>query len=347
MMKIQQAIARVVDRGDLSQEEMIAVMRQIMTGEATPAQTAGLLVALRMKGETVDEVAGAVIVMRELATAVRVEGEHLVDIVGTGGDGANLFNVSTASTFVAAAAGARVVKHGNRSQSSKSGSADLLEAAGVRLDLTPEQVAHCVNTVNVGFMFAPLHHAAMKFAGPPRKELAIRTLFNLLGPLTNPAGVRRQVIGVYDGGLARPIAEVLKRLGSERILVVYSADGLDEISIAGPTRVVELGGGEIVEYDVSPADFGIEEQNLDGLQVADARESLDLIRDALGRRKGPAAAKAADMIALNSGAAIYAAGIASSLKQGVVMAQDVIASGLAGEKLNELAVFTDCLGDVE
>lgn len=346
-MDIQQAIAQAVERRDLSQDDMVTVVRQIMTGRATSAQIAGFLVALRMKGETVDEITGAVIVMRELASGVQVSGDHLVDIVGTGGDGANIFNVSTASSLVVAVTGAQVVKHGNRSLSSKSGSADLLEAAGVRLGISPEQVARCVREVNVGFMFAPAHHSAMKHAGPPRKELGIRTLFNILGPMTNPAGVKRQVSGVYDRALCQPVAEVLRRLGSEHVMVVHSDDGLDEISIAATTRVVELKNGTISEYSIQPEDFALDRQPLDGLRVGGAADSLALVRDALGRRKSPEGRKAADMIALNAGAAIYVSGIARDLRQGVVMAQDAIASGMAGEKLTELAMFTDCLGDIE
>jgi anthranilate phosphoribosyltransferase len=316
-----------------------------MTGGATAAQIAGFLVAMRMKGETIDEITAAVMVMRELAAGVTVAGEHLVDIVGTGGDGASIFNVSTASCFAVAVSGARVVKHGNRSLSSKSGSADLLEAAGVKIDLNPEQVARSVRELGVGFMFAPAHHSAMKYAGPPRKELAIRTLFNILGPMTNPAGVKRQVIGVYDPALCRPVAEVLKRLGSEHVLVVHSDDGLDEISLAAPTQVVELKDGEIASYSISPEDFAIARQSLDGLQVSGAADSLRLVRDALGKRSTPEGEKAADMIALNAGAAIYASGVALTLKQGVAMAQDAIASGLAGAKLAELATFTACMVD--
>lgn len=346
-MDIQQAIAQVVERRDLSEDEMVTVVRQIMTGGATPAQIAGFLVALRMKGETVDEITGAVIVMRELAAGVQVSGDHLVDIVGTGGDGANIFNVSTASSLVVAVTGAQVVKHGNRSLSSKCGSADLLEAAGVRLGISPEQVARCVREVNVGFMFAPAHHSAMKYAGVPRKELGIRTLFNILGPMTNPAGVKRQLSGVYDRALCHPVAEVLRRLGSEHVMVVHSDDGLDEISIAAATHVVELKGGTISEYSIQPEDFGLVRQPLDGLRVGGAADSLALVQDALGRRKTPAGAKAADMIALNAGAAIYVSGIARDLHQGVAMAQDAVASGLAGEKLTELVMFTDCLGDIE
>ncbi len=345
-MDIRTAIASVLERRDLTRIEMIAVMRQIMTGGATPAQVAGFLVGLRMKGESLDEITGAVEVMRELAQGVRVVGDHLIDIVGTGGDGASLFNVSTAAALVVAVAGGRVVKHGNRSVSSKSGSADLLEAAGVRLDLTPAEIARCVDEIGVGFLFAPNHHSAMRHAAAPRRELGARTLFNVLGPMTNPAGVTRQLIGVYDRALCRPVAEVLGRLGSEHVLVVSSADGLDEISLAGITDVVELDKGMIREYQIQPEDFGIDRQTLDGLAVVDAADSLALVRDALGKRRTARGGKAADMIALNAGAALYVAGVAPSIAAGVALAQDAVASGLAGEKLEELAVFTDCLRDL-
>ena len=298
-----------------------------------------------MKGESLDEITGAVMVMRELASGVSVSGEHLVDIVGTGGDGASLFNVSTASAFVVAVSGGRVVKHGNRSVSSKSGSADLLEAAGVRLDLNSAQVARCVESEGIGFMFAPQHHSAMRYAAGPRKALGVRTLFNILGPMTNPAGVKRQLIGVFDAALCKPVAQVLQRLGSEHIMVVHSDDGLDEISLVGGTSVAELQGGEIREYRISPSDFGIGEQNLDGLGVTDAADSLALIRDALGSRPSEQGRKAGDIIALNAGAAIYVSGVAASLDEGVAMAQDSIASGLALEKLDELAAFSTLLTD--
>lgn len=344
-MDIQEAIARVIEKRHLLQDEMIAVMRQIMTGGATSAQIAGFIVALRMKGETIDEISAAVQVMRELVAPVHVEGEHLVDIVGTGGDGASLFNVSTASAFVVAVVGGQVVKHGNRAVSSASGSADLVEAAGIRLDLSPEEVARCVREVGIGFMFAPAHHSAMKYAAGPRKELGVRTLFNILGPMTNPAGAPHALIGVFNPALCRPVAEVLGRLGGRRILAVNSADGLDEISLAGATHVAEWDGGSVREYQIVPEQFGLDRQSLEGLSVASARESLVLIRDALGKRRTAAGKKAADMIAVNAGAALYAARLADTLEQGVSLAQDAIASGLAGEKIDELAAFTDCLRD--
>jgi anthranilate phosphoribosyltransferase len=288
--------------------------------------------------------------MRELATKVEVAGDHLVDIVGTGGDGARLFNVSTASTFVAAAAGCQVAKHGNRSVSSSSGAADVLEAADVRLDISAEQVAHCVEQVGVGFMFAQNHHGAMKHAIGPRKELGTRTLFNVLGPITNPAGVKNQLLGVYSRDLVRPIADVLNTLGSHHVMVVHSADGLDEISIAGETYVAELKNGEVTEYTVSPAQVGIEITSIDDLSVADAAESLQLIKSVLGKTNGQFSAReqaAADIIAINAGAAIYVAGCAADWQQGVVMAQDIIASGTALEKMKELADFTSLLKAAE
>ena len=349
-MNIQSVINAAIEQQDLSESDMIAVMRIIMTGEATSAQIAGFLVALRIKGETVTEIAAAASVMRELATKVKVSGEHLVDIVGTGGDGARLFNVSTASTFVAAAAGCQVAKHGNRSVSSSSGAADVLEAADVRLDISAEQVAHCVEQVGVGFMFAQNHHGAMKHAIGPRKELGTRTLFNVLGPITNPAGVKNQLLGVYSRDLVRPIADVLNTLGSHHVMVVHSADGLDEISIAGETYVAELKNGEVTEYTVSPAQVGIEITAIDNLSVADAAESLQLIKSVLGKTNGQFSAReqaAADIIAINAGAAIYVAGCAADWQQGVVMAQDIIASGTALEKMKELADFTSLLKAAE
>lgn len=340
-MDIRQALKTVVENRNLSESEMVAVMQQIMTGQASEAQIGGFLVALRMKGETIDEITGAARVMRQLASGVKISGEHVVDTCGTGGDGANIFNVSTASAFVAAAAGVKVAKHGNRSVSSTTGSADVLEAAGVNLNLNPEQVARAVQEIGVGFMFAPAHHSAMKHAIGARKELGLRTIFNMLGPLTNPAGVKKQVIGVFNGELCRPLVEVLQRLGSEHVLVVHAKDGLDEISLASTTRVAELKNGQISEYEIKPEDFAIQSQSLIGLSVQSAAQSLELIQDALGERATAEGRKAADLIALNAGAAIYAADIASDLKQGVAMAEDAIASGLALEKMKELVSFSE------
>lgn len=338
-MDIKAAINTVIENESLSRLEMESAMRDIMTGACTDAQIAGFLVALRMKGETVDEIVGAATVMRELMTPVVANGSNMVDIVGTGGDGASIFNVSTASSFVVAAAGGQVAKHGNRSVSSKSGAADLLEAAGVRLDLDAEQVGRCIESVGVGFMFAPNHHSAMKYAIGPRRELGVRTLFNLLGPITNPAGVKNQLLGVYDRRWLQPYAQTLSELGSDHILVVHSADGLDEISVAGETYVAELKQGSIREYVITPEQFDIERSDLAALKVADAGESLALIDALLSGQPGPAA----DMVALNAGAAIYAANLANTLEAGIKMAQDVLASGTGLEKMKELAQVTQTM----
>jgi len=339
-MDIKEALNRVVNQLDLSTAEMQDVMRLIMTGQCTDAQIGAFLMGMRMKSETIDEIVGAATVMRELAAPVSINAERLVDTCGTGGDGMNVFNVSTAAAFVVAAAGGRVAKHGNRAVSGKSGSADLLEAAGVYLNLKPEQVARCVESVGVGFMFAPAHHGAMKHAIGPRRELGLRTIFNMLGPMTNPAGVKHQVIGVFSQALCRPMAEVLQRLGSKHVLVVHAQDGLDEISLAAPTHVAELKDGVVSEYRIQPEDFGIKSQTLMGLTVEGAEDSLTLIRDALGRRKTEHGQKAADMVVLNAGAALYAADLATSLKEGVQLAQDALHTGLAWEKLDELVSFT-------
>ncbi|WP_420589779.1 anthranilate phosphoribosyltransferase [Bacterioplanoides sp.] len=344
-MDIKQALARVVEQQDLATEEMTAVMRQIMTGECDDAQIGAFLVALRMKGETIDEIVGAVTVMRELASGVKVEADNAVDIVGTGGDGANLFNVSTASSFIVAAAGGNVAKHGNRGVSSSSGSADLLEAAGVNLALNSDQVAECINQLGVGFMFAPQHHSAMKHAIGPRKALGLRTIFNVLGPMTNPAGVKNQLIGVFSKELVRPVAEVLQRLGAGHIMVVHSKDGLDEISLATETYACELKNGEIREFEIKPEDVGLERQDLTGLSVDSADESLALIKNALGKRDTDAGKKAADMLAINAGAAIYVAGLSVSFKDGVDMAEDAIYSGMALEKIKELASFSKYIAE--
>jgi len=339
-MDIKDAIAQIVEGQSLSTEDMKAAMQTVMTGEATDAQIGALLIALRMKGESIDEITGAAQVMRDLSASVNVDAQHLVDTCGTGGDGSNLFNVSTASAFVVAAAGGSVAKHGNRSVSSSTGSADLLEAAGVNLGLSPEQVARAVQEIGVGFMFAPAHHSAMRHAIGPRKELAMRTIFNMLGPMTNPAGVKRQIIGVFSKALCRPMAEVLNRLGSEHVMVVHSDDGLDEISIAANTHVAELRDGEVIEYEIRPAALGIQEAALTDLSVDSAEQSLALIKSALGKDDGDIAQKARSIITINAAAAIYVSGLADSLKAGVSMAEDAIGSGLALAKMSELASFS-------
>ncbi len=336
-MDMQSAIRAVTEHKNLSSDEMAAVMRLIMTGEATPAQVGGFLIGLRMKGETVEEVAAAAGVMRDLSTRVKVDHEHLVDTCGTGGDASGSFNISTASAFVVAAAGGKVAKHGNRSVSSKSGSADVLEAAGVNLEQTPEQVAACVNDIGVGFMFAPMHHSAMKHAIGPRREMAVRTIFNVLGPLTNPAGAPNQVLGVFSKDWVKPLAEVLKQLGSDHVLVVHADDGLDEISIGAQTHVAELKDGEVTTYTVQPEDFGMQRADLSEIRAEDAEHSLRIIRSVLANEPGPAK----DIVCLNAGAAIYAAGLAVSFAEGVGRAQEVIASGEAAGKLEQLVAATN------
>jgi anthranilate phosphoribosyltransferase len=333
-MDIQAAIKAVIARQDLSGDEMKSVMQQIMTGDCTPSQIGGFLVGLRMKGETVDEMSAAARVMRELATRVEISGDHLVDTAGTGGDSSGSFNISTASALVAAAAGARVAKHGNRSMTSNSGSADVLETAGVKLDITPEQVRDCVEQVGVGFMFAPAHHGAMKHAIGARKEMAVRTIFNVLGPLTNPAGAPNQVIGVFDGDLLEPMASVLKQLGSNHVMVVHAEDGMDEISISAPTHVAELKQGEVSIYTVTPSDFGMESASLDELRVDSAEQSLAMIRAVLADSPGPAR----DIVCLNAGAAIYVSGCADSLAAGVEAARAAISNGKAAAVLQNLVV---------
>ncbi|MCF6323544.1 MAG: anthranilate phosphoribosyltransferase [Gammaproteobacteria bacterium] len=338
-MDMQAAIGAVTERRDLSEGEMSDVMRTIMTGDATQAQIGGFLIGLRMKGETVDEITAAAKIMRELATPVTVSGPHLVDTCGTGGDGASTFNISTASAFVVAAVGGKVAKHGNRSISSKSGSADVLEAAGVRLDLNANQVTQCVNQVDVGFMFSPQHHGAMKHAIGPRKEMGVRTLFNLLGPLTNPANAPNQVMGVFSGEWVEPLAEVLGKLGSEHVMVVHADDGMDEISIGSATQVAELKDGKVTTYKISPENFGMTMGDCSTLAVVDANESLQVIRSVLNGEKGAAH----DIVALNAGAAIYVAGLADSLEVGVKKAQAVMNDGSANAKLDQLISFTKAL----
>ena len=339
-MDISEAIARLIEGFDLNASDMKSVMRQIMSGGACDAQIGGFLVALSMKGETITEISAAVEVLSELVSKVPIDGNNLIDIVGTGGDGANLFNVSTAASFVVAAAGGRVAKHGNRSVSSKSGSADVLKAAGVKIDLTPSEVAECIDEVGIGFMFAPLHHSAMQNAAGPRRALGIRTIFNVLGPMVNPASVSRQLIGVYSRELCAPVAEVMGNLGAKHIMVVHSEDGLDEISIAASTHVAEFNSGVLRQYEISPTNFFPEDSSLSGLVVDDAFQSLQIIKDAFGASEGQHVQPAVNMISLNAGAALYVGGLAENIKHGFLEAQNVINNGLALEKLTELINYT-------
>lgn len=336
MMEMPQAINQVLSHKNLSTDEMTSVMRTIMTGGATQAQIGGFLIGLRMKGETVPEIAAAASVMRELATRVEIGGDHLVDTCGTGGDASGTFNISTASAFVTAAAGGRVAKHGNRSISSKSGSADVLEAAGVRLDLSPQQVAQCIEEVGVGFMFAPAHHSAMKHAIGPRKEMGARTIFNVLGPLTNPAGAPNQILGVFSNELLDPLANVLQKLGSNHVMVVHARDGLDEISIGDKTEVAELKDGRVRRYSIQPEDFGLSRTPISNLKAADAQESLEIIRALLENKPGPAR----DIVQLNAGAAIYTAGLTDTLADGIEKAGEVIAGGEARSRLDRLVILS-------
>lgn len=332
-MVFKDVLSQLLERQDLTQDTMLAVMRQVMSGELTSAQIAAFLIALRAKGETVDEIAAAAMVMRELSTKVAIQDtEHLIDTCGTGGDGIQTFNVSTVCAFVAAAAGAKVAKHGGRSVSSTCGSADVLEVLGVNVNQSPEQVAASVNEIGIGFMFAPNHHSAMKHAAPVRRELGIRTLFNLLGPMTNPATARRQVMGVFDKNLTGKLAKVLQKLGSEHVLVVHGADGMDEISFTGDTFVAELKNGQVTEYVLNPSQFGLATHQLKEIQIKDAAESKAMILDVLNGKKGAAR----DIVLMNAGAAIYVSGQAASLQDGIDKAATVIDSGAALEKLNQL-----------
>lgn len=331
-MDIRTAIGKVINRQDLSESEMQAVMRAIMQGQASAAQIGGFLVGLRMKGETVTEITAAARVMRELATRVEIEHPHLVDIVGTGGDESHTFNISTTAAFVIAAAGGKVAKHNNRSVSSKSGSADVLEAAGVRLELTPSQVRQCIDRLGVGFMFAPLHHQAMKHAIGPRRELATRTIFNLLGPLTNPAAAPNELLGVFSKELLVPMTQVLQQLGARQVLAVHSEDGMDEISISAATDVAELKEGVISCYQITPEQFGIPRGELSGIKVNDTAESLQLMQQVLDDQTGAAR----NIVTLNAGAAIYVAGLTADLKAGIDLADQVITNGSARQKLQDL-----------
>lgn len=335
-MKIQQVLNKLLEKQDLTANEMRDVMRSIMSGGATDAQIGGFLIALRCKGESIDEITAAAEVMRELATKVPVSGDHVIDTCGTGGDGANTFNISTTSAFVVAAAGGQVAKHGNRSVSSSSGSADVLEEAGVNLNLSAEQVVQCVDKIGVGFLFAPKHHSAMKYAIGPRKEMGVRTLFNLLGPLSNPAGADNQLIGVFSSHWVEPLAHVLKKLGSNHVLIVNAEDGLDEISIASASNIAELKNGIISTYQITPEQFGLQRASLKSLSVDSAQSSLVMVKSVLNNQAG--AAK--DIVILNAGAAIYAANLVDTFEAGIDKAKQVIESGAAFEKMELLIKYS-------
>jgi len=335
---IAEAIQRTVEHREVFHDEMLHVMRQIMGGELTPAQIAGFIIGLRVKKETVGEIAAAAQVMREFATTVPVKDPNeVIDVVGTGGDAAHTFNVSTAAAFVAAAAGAKVAKHGNRAVSSRSGSADVLESLGAQVSLAPEQIAACVEKIGIGFMFAPAHHPAMKHAGPVRKELGVRTIFNILGPLTNPAGAKNLLLGVFHPDLVGIQVRVLHRLGARHAMVVYGLEGLDEISISGPTAVGELANGEIREYEIHPSQFGLELYDRRAIQVNTVEESKAMILAVLQNQPGPAL----NIVVLNAGAAIYIARQAKSLQDGIERARRVIASGEAKAKLDDFVAATN------
>ncbi len=337
-MAYSQILNQLLNRQDLPSEQMLATMRQVMGGELTSVQISAFLIALRCKGETVEEIAAAATVMRALSTKVEIKNtEHLVDTCGTGGDGIQTFNVSTVSAFVAAAAGAKVAKHGGRSVSSTCGSADVLEALGVNVNQAPEQVAKSVDEIGIGFMFAPNHHSAMKHAAPVRKELGVRTLFNLLGPLTNPANAKRQVMGVFEKTLTGKLAQVLQKLGSEHVLVVHGADGMDEISFTGDTFVAELKNGKITEYVLNPAQFGLKIHSLKSIRVENAAQSKAMILDVLdGKSSAGTQSAARDIVLLNAGAAIYVAGLQPSIHAGIEHAAKMIDSGEAAKKLQQL-----------
>jgi len=334
---IAEAIQRTVEHREVFHDEMLHIMRQIMRGELSQAQIAGFIVGLRVKKETVGEIAAAAQVMREFATMVPLKDhKHVVDVVGTGGDGAHTFNISTAATFVAAAAGARVAKHGNRSVSSRSGSADVLEALGAKLELAPDRIARAIESIGVGFMFAPSHHPAMKHAGPVRKDLGVRTIFNILGPLTNPAGAQNQLLGVFHPDLVGIQVRVLQRLGAKHVMVVYGVDGLDEISISGPTLVGELIDGELREYELHPSKLGLEVYDRRAIQVNTVDESRQMILAVLENQPGPAL----NIVLLNAAAALYVAGVARNIENGLERARKAVSSGDARRKLDEFVAFT-------
>jgi anthranilate phosphoribosyltransferase len=340
-ISLHDALQRTIEHREIFHDEMLSLMRRIMSGEVTPVMIAALTVGLRVKKETVGEIAAAAQVMREFATKVEVpDVEHLVDIVGTGGDASHTFNISTASMFVAAAAGARVAKHGGRSVSSKSGSADVLEALGADIMLSPVAVAQCIAETGVGFMFAPSHHAAMKHAAPVRRELGVRTIFNILGPLTNPAGAPNQLIGVFHPDLVGIHVRVLQRLGAKHVMVVYGRDGMDEVSLGAATMVGELKDGEVREYEIHPEDYGMAMKSHRGLKVADAQESKEMVIEALSDVEGTPR----EIVVLNAGTALYAAGIAATIGEGIERARAAIVSGGARRKLESFVSTTQKLG---
>ncbi len=336
-MDIKEAIAKVVDRVDLTEEETVAAMNQIMTGAATPLQVAAFLTALRMKGEKVEEITGAARVMREKVNRVAVKADLVLDVVGTGGDKKGTFNISTASTFVVAGAGLTVAKHGNRSVSSQSGSADCLAALGVKVDAAKEKVEECIDKIGVGFLFAPMLHEAMKYAVQPRREIGIRTIFNVLGPLTNPAGATHQLTGIYDGALTEPIAHVLKNLGTKRAMVVHGLEGMDELSLCGPTRVAELRDGQVKTYTFTPEEVGLKPCKLESLLGGNPQECATILKQVLAGEKGPRR----EIVVLNSGAALYVGEAAPSIAAGMKLAADSIDSGKAQEKLARLIEMTN------
>lgn len=336
-MEIRQAIDKLVNRVDLSEAEAIDVMNQIMTGEATPLQVAAVLTALRMKGETIDEITGAARVMREKAHRVNVATKTVLDTCGTGGDQKGTFNISTTSAFVLAGAGVNVAKHGNRSVSSQSGSADVLGALGVKVDAPRERVEQCIAKIGIGFLFAPLLHEAMKYAVQPRRDIGIRTIFNILGPLTNPAMATHQLIGIYSGELVAVIAHVLRNLGSARAMIVHGLEGLDEISLCGPTKVAELRDGQVKEYTIEPEQFGLKRCRLEELHGGNAAQSAIIVRGVLDGKKGPAR----DVVLLNSGAALYVSGSAATIADGIRLAAESIDSTKARQKLEQLVEMTN------
>src|SRR6266496_1623334 len=337
---MQEALQRTIEHREIFHDEMLAMMRKIMSGEASPVMIAALTVGLRVKKETVGEITAAAQVMREFATRVEVpDRETLLDVVGTGGDASHTFNISTAAMFVAAGAGARVAKHGNRSVSSKSGSADVLEALGANIMLGPREVATCIAETGVGFMFAPSHHGAMKYAAPVRKELGVRTIFNILGPLTNPAGAANELVGVFHPDLVGIHVRVLQRLGARHVLVVHGKDGMDEVSLGAATMVGELKDGEVREYEIHPEDFGLSMKSHRGLKVEGAAESKEMVLEALSNVEGTPR----EIVALNAGTALYAADIAASIAEGIERARAAIASGAAMKKLTQFVALTQKL----